>query len=80
MSANDFESIKKRIDDLRAKKAKCEGKKEAIEQQWRDEWGLKDRESVVAKIEELKKKESELQAAQDEYLAKADAILTAAGV
>lgn len=78
--AKDFESIKQRIDALKAKKAKCEGRKEAIEQQWRDEWGLKDRESVVAKIEELKKKESELQAAQDGYLAKADAILTAAGV
>ena len=78
--AKDFESIKQRIDTLKAKKAKCEGRKEAIEQQWRDEWGLKDRESVVAKIEELKKKESELQAAQDEYLSRADAILTAAGV
>ena len=78
--AKDFESIKQRTDALKAKKAKCEGRKEAIEQQWRDEWGLKDRESVVAKIEELKKKESELQAAQDGYLAKADAILTAAGV
>ena len=78
--AKDFESIKQRLDALKAKKAKCEGRKEAIEQQWRDEWGLKDRESVVAKIEELKKKESELQAAQDGYLAKADAILTAAGV
>lgn len=76
----DFESIKQRIDALRAKKAKCEGRKEAIEQQWRDEWGLKDRESVVAKIEELKKQEAELQKAQDEYLAKADSILTAAGV
>lgn len=76
----DFESIKQRIDTLRAKKAKCEGRKEAIEQQWRDEWGLKDRESVVAKIEELKKQEAELQKAQDEYLAKADSILTAAGV
>lgn len=75
-----FEQIKQRIDNLKAKKAKCEGRKEAIEQQWRDEWGLKDRESVVAKIEELKKQEAELQAAQDNYLQQADAILTAAGV
>lgn len=76
----DFAQIKQRIDNLKAKKAKCEGRKEAIEQQWRDEWGLKDRASVVAKIEELKKQEAELQAAQDRYLQEADAILTAAGV
>ena len=75
-----FEQIKQRIDALKAKKAKCEGRKEAIEQQWRDEWGLKDREAVIAKIEELKKQEAELQAAQESYLQQADAILTAAGV
>lgn len=75
-----FEGIVRRIEELKAKKSRSEGRKEAIEKQWRDEWGLKDRESVVAKIEELKKKEAELQAAQDEYLEKADAILTSAGV
>lgn len=75
-----FENIQARINDLKTKKAKCEGSKETIERQWRDEWGLKDREAVVAKIEDLKRQEVELQTAQDEYLRKADAILTAAGV
>lgn len=75
-----FEEITRRIEKLKSERAKCEGRKEAIEKQWQEEWGLKDRESVVAKIEELKHKESELQAAQTAYLTQADAILTAARV
>lgn len=75
-----FEEITRRIEKLKSELAKCEGRKETIEKQWQEEWGLKDRESVVAKIEELKHKESELQAAQTAYLTQADAILTGAGV
>ena len=75
-----FEEIARRIEKLKSERAKCEGRKETIEKQWQTEWGLKDRGSVVAKIEELKHKEEELQAAQTAYLTKADAILTGAGV
>lgn len=75
-----FEEITRRIEKLKSERAKCEGRKEAIEKQWQEEWGLKDRGSVVVKIEELKRKEEELQAAQTAYLTQADAILTSAGV
>ena len=76
----DFETVKRRIEELKAQKARLEGRKEAIEQRWRDEWGLQDKESVRAKVEELKQQEATIQARQDRYLRGADAILTAAGV
>lgn len=80
MANLDIEGIKARIDELKQKKAQAEGQKKAIEDSWKRDYNV----SSIEEAEELKAKiEKELEenrAAQEEYLAAADKLLTSAGV
>lgn len=76
----DIENVKARIDRLKNERSEAEGKKKAIEETWQRDYNV----STLAEAEELKDKiEQELEdtrAAQEEYLAAADKLLTEAGV
>jgi len=76
----DIENVKARIDRLKNERSEAEGKKKAIEETWQRDYNV----STLEGAEELKDKiEQELEdnrAAQEEYLAAADKLLTEAGV
>ena len=76
----DFVDIKRRMDTLLSRKARIEGQIIAIKKSWKDTYGTDDVEAVKKLLDDSKSKLAEMQKRQEEYIKKADELLTAAGV
>ncbi len=80
MANLDIEGIKARIDELKQKKAQAEGQKKAIEDSWKRDYNVSSIEEAEELKAQIEKELEENRAAQEEYLAAADELLTSAGV
>lgn len=76
----DIENVKARIDRLKNERSEAEGKKKAIEETWQRDYNVSTLEEAEALQEKIEQELEDNRAAQEEYLAAADKLLTEAGV
>jgi hypothetical protein len=80
MAELDIESIKERIDNLKAEKARAEGQKQTIEETWKRDFGVSTLEEAEDLMAKMQKELEDYKTAQEEYLSAADKLLSEAGV
>jgi hypothetical protein len=80
MAELDIESIKERIDNLKAEKARAEGQKQTIEETWKRDFGVSTLEEAEDLMAKMQKELADYKTAQEEYLSAADKLLSEAGV
>ena len=80
MADLDIVSIKERIDNLKAEKARAEGQKQTIEETWKRDFGVSTLEEAEELMDNMQQELEDYKAAQEEYLSAADKLLTEAGV
>lgn len=80
MAELDIESIKERIDNLKAEKARAEGQKQTIEETWKRDFNVSTLEEAEDLMDKMQKELEDYKTAQEEYLSAADKLLSEAGV
>lgn len=80
MADLDIASIKERIDNLKAEKARAEGQKQTIEETWKRDFGVSTLEEAEDLMAKMQKELEDYKIAQEEYLSAADKLLSEAGV
>ena len=80
MAEPDIASIKERIDNLKAEKARAEGQKQTIEETWKRDFGVSTLEEAEDLMDKMQQELEDYKSAQEKYLSAADKLLTEAGV